>query len=200
MESKALKSARTKLGQLQSELTNEQSQLTSKREDLARDFGPDEIFRAPSLRGKCIETEMGEYDYEVCLMERVTQKPKKGGAHTGLGNFVGFDQIHHHHDTDGGDDDDDHEHGAGTMKLAMRYENGQACWNGPVRRTTVILSCGQDDVIHRVVEEEKCVYRIVLGSPALCSSSSSSSSSDDDDDHSSMKASKGKKVEGKDEL
>jgi len=48
------------------------------------------------------------------------------------------------------------------------YENGQHCWNGPNRQTTVVLACAEKDEIWKVVEQEKCMYRMDVGSPAVC--------------------------------
>lgn len=53
-------------------------------------------------------------------------------------------------------------------RIALKYENGQHCWNGPNRSTTVILACAENDEIWKVVEEEKCVYRMEMGTPAVC--------------------------------
>ena len=48
------------------------------------------------------------------------------------------------------------------------YENGQHCWNGPNRQTTVVLACAEKDEIWKIAEEEKCKYRMEVGTPAAC--------------------------------
>ena len=53
-------------------------------------------------------------------------------------------------------------------RWVIKYENGQHCWNGPNRSTQVILACAEKDEIWKIVEEEKCVYRMEVGSPAVC--------------------------------
>lgn len=53
-------------------------------------------------------------------------------------------------------------------RIALKYENGQHCWNGPNRSTTVVLACAENDEIWKIVEEEKCVYRMEVGTPAVC--------------------------------
>ena len=53
-------------------------------------------------------------------------------------------------------------------RIALKYENGQHCWNGPNRSTQVILACAEKDEIWKIVEEEKCVYRMEVGTPAVC--------------------------------
>jgi len=58
-------------------------------------------------------------------------------------------------------------------RIAMRHENGQHCWNGPHRSTTVVLACAEKDEIWKIVEEEKCVYRMEVGSPAVCEAAGS---------------------------
>lgn len=105
----------------------------------------------------------GEYTYEMCWMDKTTQKPKKGGAHTGMGNFVRLERIM----VDEEVPPDGKGLGSGE-RLAMKYENGQHCWNGPARSTTVVLACAEKDEIWKVVEEEKCVYRMEVGTPAVC--------------------------------
>lgn len=53
-------------------------------------------------------------------------------------------------------------------RLAMMFENGQHCWNGPARQTTVIMACAEKDEIWKVVEAEKCMYKMEVGTPAVC--------------------------------
>lgn len=166
----------------------------------------DEVFR--SLKGTCLELDSGEYTYEVCLMEKASQKPLAGrsGSNTNMGIFTRFDSVFVD-DIDDDDDDDDDDQGerggndddnssGGTgeggrrrpeqkqkqqkqkkkKRMTMRYENGQQCWNGPVRSTTVVLTCSEIDRITKVVEEEKCLYRIEMGLAAVCFGSFHSSS------------------------
>lgn len=81
----------------------------------------------------------------------------------GLGDFVRIDSIVV--------DDDLPPDGKGLgsgERVALRYENGQHCWNGPNRSTLVVLACAEKDEIWRVVEEEKCVYKMEVGTPAVC--------------------------------
>lgn len=53
-------------------------------------------------------------------------------------------------------------------KLALEYTSGQKCWNGPARSTTVILECGEENEILKVMEDEKCVYSMLVTSPVAC--------------------------------
>lgn len=160
-ESKAVTDARSRLDTARNELTGHKIALQTHEDDLVKDYGPDDVFR--SVKDKCISQDSGEYTYELCWMSRTTQKPKKGGANTAMGNFVRFDVV----TVDEEIQADGKGLGSGD-RIAMRYENGQHCWNGPSRSTTVIMACAEKDEIWKVAEEEKCVYRMEVGTPAVC--------------------------------
>jgi protein kinase C substrate 80K-H len=160
-ESKAVTDARNRLDSAKRDLDNQKNDLKSRKEDLENDFGTDDIFRA--LKGTCISTDSGEYTYEVCFMEKTTQKPKKGGGHTNMGNYAGMEIITV--------DEDLPANGKGLgsgERIAMKHENGQHCWSGPNRSTTVILACAEENEVWKIMEEEKCVYRMEVGTPAVC--------------------------------
>lgn len=160
-ESKGLTSARDALKAAQDALENSQNQLNSHKEDLSRDYGEHDIFRA--LKGQCISKDSGEYTYELCWFDRTKQRSKKGGSETGMGNFVRIDSI----TVDEEVSSDGKGIGSGE-RVALRYENGQQCWNGPSRSTLVVLACAENDEIWKVVEEEKCIYRMEVGTAAVC--------------------------------
>lgn len=153
-ESRAVTDARKALQSAQEDLTRQRDQLTDHRTDLARDYGVGGVFRA--LKGRCIAVDSGEYSYEMCWLDGTTQKSKRGGADTNMGNFVRLDSITV--DEDGGQG----------RRVVLRYENGQHCWNGPNRSTMVVLACADREAVWKVVEEEKCVYRMEVGTPAVC--------------------------------
>lgn len=160
-ESKAVTDARNRLESAQKELENHRNDQKSHKEDLAADFGPDDVFRA--LKGQCVSTDSGEYTYEVCFMEKTMQKPKKGGGHTNMGNYVRMEKILV--------DDNLPANGKGLgsgERIAMKHEGGQHCWNGPNRSSTVILACAEENEVWKIMEEEKCVYRLEVGTPAVC--------------------------------
>lgn len=50
----------------------------------------------------------------------------------------------------------------------MKYEDGQQCWNGPKRSVKAELYCSAVNELRDVREEEKCVYRFEVGTPAVC--------------------------------
>lgn len=160
-ESKAVTDARQQLNSAKSELENDKTELTNHQEDLDKDYGPSDVFRA--LKGHCVSQDSGEYTYEFCYLDKTTQKSKKGGGHTGMGNFARIEIITVDDDVPA----DGKGLGAGE-RYALKYENGQHCWNGPNRSTMVILACAEKDEIWKIVEEEKCVYRMEVGSPAVC--------------------------------
>ncbi|CZR61230.1 related to alpha glucosidase II beta subunit [Phialocephala subalpina] len=160
-ESKAVTDARSAFQTVNDDLGIKSSSLGDLRNDLEKDYGPDDIFRA--LKGTCVSKDSGEYEYELCWLDQTKQKSKKGGGHTGMGNFVRFDRMVV--DEEVGAD------GKGLGKgerLVLVYENGQHCWNGPNRQTTVVLACAEKDEVWKVVEQEKCMYRMDVGTPAAC--------------------------------
>lgn len=173
-ESTAVTDARKRLTATQDELNNSRKSIESHNEDLNKDYGPDDVFRA--LKGQCISTDSGEYTYELCFMERTTQKPKKGGGNVGMGNFVRIEKIYVDEEVTA------EGKGLGTgERIAMKHENGQHCWNGPNRSTTVILACAEKHEIWKIFEEEKCVYRMEVGTPAACEGGSVKTSNSKDE-------------------
>lgn len=160
-ESKAVSNAREALKAAEDDLRKNRDQLESHKEDLNKDYGQDDVFRA--LKGRCVAKDSGEYVYELCWFDQTKQKSKKGGSETGMGNFVRIDSIA----VDEELPPDGKGLGSG-QRVALRYENGQHCWNGPSRSTLVVLACADKDEVWKVVEEEKCVYRMEVGTPAAC--------------------------------
>lgn len=160
-ESKRLMAARGNFQAADNEVTGKQSKLIDEQRDLEKDYGPDEIFRA--LQGKCVSIDSGEYEYELCWLDKTRQKSKKGHGDTIMGNFIAIDTEMA--------DEEDRVDGKGLgqgPRMVLRYDNGQGCWNGPNRRTDVWLACAEKEEIWRVSESEKCVYKMEVGTPAAC--------------------------------
>ena len=160
-ESKELEDARNALKAAQDSLDDNRNQLNRHQDDLETDYGVDDVFRA--LKGQCISKDSGEYTYELCWLDKTKQKSKKGGSQTMMGSFVSIDKIMV--------DDELPPDGKGLgsgERVALRYENGQHCWNGPNRSTLVVLACAEKDELWKITEEEKCVYRMEVGTPAVC--------------------------------
>lgn len=169
-ESKELTDARNALKAGQDDLNNNENELKGHREDLEKDYGLDDVFRA--LKGQCVSKDSGEYTYELCWLDQTQQKPKKRGGNTGMGQFTRFDTV----TVDDELPPDGKGLGSGE-RIALRYEKGQHCWNGPNRSTLVVLACAEADEIWKITEEEKCVYRMEVGTPAACGSSTNGKSS-----------------------
>ncbi|KAJ9142382.1 Glucosidase II beta subunit-like protein [Pleurostoma richardsiae] len=160
-ESRLVIAAREAYEATANDLSSKESALNEQNSDLEKDYGPDGIFRA--FKGKCVATDSGEYEYEVCWLDKATQKSKKGHGNTNMGNFVRID-------TEIADEEervDGKSLGSGP-RMVLRYENGQACWNGPHRRTDVWLACSETEELWKVTEAEKCVYKMEVGTPAAC--------------------------------
>jgi protein kinase C substrate 80K-H len=160
-ESKAVKDAKDRLNKVSNELNDFRSSLKNHEDDLIKDYGPDGIFR--TLKDKCISVDSGEYEYELCWMGKTTQKPKKGGSNTNMGHYARFDIVTVDEEVPA----DGKGLGSGE-RLSMVFENGQHCWNGPARSTNVIFACAEKDEIWKVIEAEKCMYRMEVGTAAVC--------------------------------
>ncbi|KAI3330238.1 glucosidase II beta subunit-like protein-domain-containing protein [Ustulina deusta] len=160
-ESQLVKAAREAHEAATRDVQSKRNTLDQEKKDLEKDFGTDDIFRI--LNGKCTSVEAGEYEYELCWMAQTTQKSKKGGSRTNMGNFEKISFM---------DADEDERHdgkGLGRGKrMVLEYTHGQHCWNGPNRRTNVWLACAETEELWRVSEQEKCVYKMEVGTPAAC--------------------------------
>lgn len=161
----ALKSAEDALNKLNNKLNDQQS-------DLESDYGPASIFRA--LKGQCIDKDAGEYRYEHCFLDSTKQIQKKGGSNMSMGKFtrIGSTSVEELSET-------------GEVitieKVALEYERGQSCWNGPNRSTKVILECGEQNEILKIAEDEKCVYSMLVTTPAVCAGGEKEASSSKDE-------------------
>ncbi|PWY69569.1 hypothetical protein BO70DRAFT_365842 [Aspergillus heteromorphus CBS 117.55] len=160
-ESKLVSEARDSVKAAEKSLKDLQSQLKNHRSDLDTDYGVASIFRA--LKGVCITKDAGEYTYEHCFMDQTKQIPKKGGSSSRMGKFVGIGSVSVDVLNEAGDV-------VPEDRVSLDYANGQSCWNGPARSTTVILECGEENTILKVAEDEKCVYSMRVTSPAVCAS------------------------------
>lgn len=160
-ESRLVVAAREAYQTVENDIGNKERARDEQQKDLHKDYGIDDIFRY--LKDKCISVDSGEYEYELCWLSKTSQKPKKGGATTNMGNFerVDWEQS----------DEEERHDGKGLGKgqrMVMRYENGQHCWNGPNRKTDVWLACAEIEELWRVSEQEKCIYKMEVGTPAAC--------------------------------
>ncbi|GAB0136781.1 hypothetical protein EsDP_00005072 [Epichloe bromicola] len=160
-ESQLVKAAREAVEAADQELGDKTRDRDNDAEDLKKDYGPSDIFRA--IKGKCVSIDAGEYEYELCYMDKTMQKSKKGHGNTNMGNFVRLERLF-------ADDEerlDGKSLGRGE-RIVLKYEDGQQCWNGPRRSTDVWLGCADKEEVWRVSEAEKCVYKMEVGTPAAC--------------------------------
>lgn len=172
VDNKATQDAENRLKTERSDLERQRKQKREHEEDLARDYGLDDVFR--TLKDRCISLDSGEYTYEMCYMHKVSQKSKKGHSSNGMGNFARFETV----TVDEGVPADGKGLGSG-KRIAMKFEGGSHCWNGPARSTTVIMACAESEEVWKVVEEEKCVYRMEVGTPAVCEAPGSARGKDE---------------------
>ncbi|KAI5284106.1 hypothetical protein KEM52_003070 [Ascosphaera acerosa] len=158
--SKAVQKAESAVRAAESTLNAKERDHRDQQQKLDKDYGPNHIFRP--LEGQCISRDSGEYTYELCWLARTTQRSKKGGASSNMGDFKEFTTV--------AVDEVDADTGkvATVQRLALRYADGAHCWNGPSRSTLVVLQCGEADEIVKVSEDEKCVYSMQVRTPAAC--------------------------------
>ena len=160
-ESVLVKAAREAFESSDRDLKTKTQSLENEQNDLSKDYGPSDIFRA--LKGKCVSSDAGEYTYELCWLEKTSQKSKKGHGNTNMGNYERIEWR----EADDEERLDGKSLGKG-RRMVMQYDDGQSCWNGPRRRTEVWLGCAETEEVWRVSEAEKCVYKMEVGTPAAC--------------------------------
>lgn len=151
--------ARNALKSGENELKDLKNKLRDQTADLEKDYGPGGIFRA--LKGQCISQDAGEYTYEHCFLESTKQNQRKGGSSMSMGKFVRIGSTTVEETNEAGDV-------VTVEKVALEYERGQNCWNGPNRSTKVVLECGEENEILKTAEDEKCVYSMLVTTPAVC--------------------------------
>ncbi|GFR12149.1 glucosidase 2 subunit beta [Trichonephila clavata] len=113
------------------------------------DFGSREQFAV--LKGQCFDYEDREYTYRFCPFDKASQIAKSGGSDVNLGRWGSW----------AGPEDNKYS--------KMRYDNGQLCWNGPSRSTTVLLQCGIENKLLSSIEPNRCEYLFEFSTPAACS-------------------------------
>ena len=160
-ESRAVVAARDAYNDVKKQKEGLESSIQEKKNDLAKDYGPNDVFRA--LKDTCTSIDAGEYKYELCWMARTTQVSLKSNSHTSLGDFRRLEKLY----VDEEEGVDGRGLGRGE-RWQMVFEDGQQCWNGPRRSTVVVMRCREKEEVWRVVEAEKCVYRMEVGTPAVC--------------------------------
>jgi len=110
-------------------------------------FGDDQQFYL--LFQSCWTTKKDETEYEICPFKSVTQRTESDSFD--LGTFKKFEKVSSPH---------------GAYK--MKFKDGQQCWNGPKRASTVFFDCGLEDKIIAADEPSMCEYEFVLKTPSAC--------------------------------
>lgn len=136
--------ARKNFDEVERKIRDLESEHSDIKSYLDIDFGEEEEFS--TLKGECFEYTDREYTYKLCPFDKTTQRSKNGGSETSLGNWGKWE----------------------TQYTQMKYDNGQACWNGPSRSTVVRLSCGKENQVVTVSEPSRCEYEMEFKTPALC--------------------------------
>ncbi|CAJ1965675.1 unnamed protein product [Cylindrotheca closterium] len=102
-----------------------------------------------SMANECFSVDAGKYTYETCIFKEAKQKEGSGGGGTGLGKWTGMELD---------------ENGTRVMK----WENGQKCWNGPMRSATVYVTCGPETKLISADEPDTCCYVFEMESHIAC--------------------------------
>ncbi|XP_030287698.1 glucosidase 2 subunit beta-like isoform X2 [Sparus aurata] len=122
-------------------------EISDLQKKLALDYGTDWEFLF--LNSQCYKLKVYEYTYTLCPFNQVTQK-STAGTEVSLGKWGMW---------------------AGTPKnqySQMVYENGEPCWQGGSRSTTVTLTCGTETALRSVKEPSKCQYIMDFQTPVAC--------------------------------
>ncbi|XP_072776050.1 glucosidase 2 subunit beta isoform X2 [Taeniopygia guttata] len=144
----AAQRARDDLAAAERELKEAEDGIRALETELGMDFGPEGEFSY--LYNQCWELSTSEYLYRLCPFQRVTQRPKNGGAETSLGLWGSWAGPE------------------GDKFGAQKYEGGTGCWQGPARATTVSLRCGAGTALRAALEPSRCEYLLELETPAAC--------------------------------
>uniref|UniRef100_A0A674HHD6 EF-hand domain-containing protein n=1 Tax=Taeniopygia guttata TaxID=59729 RepID=A0A674HHD6_TAEGU len=106
----AAQRARDDLAAAERELKEAEDGIRALETELGMDFGPEGEFSY--LYNQCWELSTSEYLYRLCPFQRVTQRPKNGGAETSLGLWGSWAGPE------------------GDKFGAQKYEGGTGCWQG----------------------------------------------------------------------
>ncbi|CAN4094920.1 unnamed protein product [Withania somnifera] len=135
-------SIRKEYDEASAKLTEIESRLSSLKQKLKHDFGPEKEFY--SFHGQCFESKENKYTYKICPFKQATQV--EGYSTTRLGNWDKFEDSYR----------------------SMQFTGGDHCWNGPDRSVKVKLRCGLKNELTEIDEPSRCEYLAFLDTPALC--------------------------------
>uniref|UniRef100_A0A3B3D3M3 Glucosidase 2 subunit beta n=1 Tax=Oryzias melastigma TaxID=30732 RepID=A0A3B3D3M3_ORYME len=121
--------------------------LSDLQKKLDIDYGTDWEFLF--LNGQCYKLTVYEYLYTLCPFSHITQK-STAGTEVSLGVWGMWAEP------------------AKNRYNQMIYENGEPCWQGGSRSTTVTLTCGTETALRSVKEPSKCQYIMDFQTPVAC--------------------------------
>jgi len=136
--------ARNEYNTIKSEVDQLESSISSLKSTLDNDYGNN--FQFYYLKLKCLNFDRPEYSYEICPYATSKQNIKSNSQQTNMGNQFSWVEKYN----------------------SFKFENGDSCWQGPNRSSTVKIICGQDDKIISQDEPSRCVYFFTMTSPSLC--------------------------------
>ncbi|KAF8451242.1 glucosidase II beta subunit-like-domain-containing protein [Terfezia claveryi] len=170
-EPTAVLDAKAAASAAETELTAKRNSLTNSKSELSKDYGPYEVFR--SLKGVCIDRDVGEYKYEFCFFEKAYQRSLKDSSSSFLGDHQRIEITPPSTSATEQEgifpcDDVDEAHEEKLSGWVLHYDGGSQCWNGPKRSARIELYCAVENEIRSVVETEKCVYTYEVGTPVVC--------------------------------
>lgn len=145
-EPEAVASIRKSIERTESAISDSESSIEKILTDLNISYGQNDVLRG--LKDECVNDKIGEYDYEFCFFKSASQNGN--GHHSSLGSYSKMEI--------------DDESG----KITMQFDNGARCWNGPIRKANVHITCGPVNKITSVSEPERCEYFFKATSPAAC--------------------------------
>ncbi|XP_069579890.1 glucosidase 2 subunit beta-like isoform X2 [Brachyistius frenatus] len=123
------------------------TEISDLQKKLAIDYGTDWEFLF--LNTQCYTLKVYEYTYTLCPFNQVTQK-STAGTEVSLGKWGMWSGTPKNHYNQ------------------MVYENGEPCWQGGSRSTTVTLTCGTETALRSVKEPSKCQYIMDFQTPVAC--------------------------------
>jgi hypothetical protein len=140
--------------------------------DASTDFGTDGAFFAD--KDTCAEHTDKDYTYKLCFFNRVTQDKRGGGGSTTLGKWKRWENDKPVMVFEGAS-------GAASLRSLKRARiaDGDRCHNGPARSVRVSTECGSAVKLASVAEPSRCVYAMVLSTPAACTGAPGSTASVD---------------------
>uniref|UniRef100_A0A8C6U5V9 Glucosidase 2 subunit beta n=1 Tax=Neogobius melanostomus TaxID=47308 RepID=A0A8C6U5V9_9GOBI len=111
------------------------AEISELQKKLALDYGTDWEFLF--LNSQCYQLQVYEYTYTLCPFNQVTQKSTTG-TEVSLGVWGMWSGS------------------ANNPYSQQEYENGEPCWQGGSRSTTVTLTCGTETGLRSAKEPSKC--------------------------------------------